>query len=265
MNLHKEQGRLTPEAVAAYAWLHLTDDQGIPITPADHHWLWLRLMCDDRIKRLLIVAPPESAKTTWTISAFVGAYIGFYPERSVIIGSTTGKVAEKRSLALRTAIESAGWAKTFPGIRPVKSSQGLKWSTDEWSLAPNGEPHPGRLHPTVAAYGTGGSVIGSRADLVIGDDLLDFDNSRTAHQRRTVELWLHNSLLSRRKSRTGRAILIGTAWTHDDLYAKARSEGKWVICHIPLLSPGREVYANLTYPDKWPFETIGEPLAQANV
>lgn len=233
--------------------------------PAAHHWLWLKLMCDESIKKLLIIAPPESAKTTWTISAFLGAYTGFYPERSVVIGSTSGDVAQKRAMSLRTAVETDSYRLTFPGVLPVKSAQGLKWAPNEWSLAPNGIPHPGRLHPTVAAYGTGGSVIGSRADLVIGDDLLDFDNTRTAHQRDLVTQWIHNSLLSRRKSRTGRVIMIGTAWHHADFYSMARKDGGWVVCHVPLLTEGPEVYAFVSYPDGWAGPTLGDPVGMAQL
>ncbi len=261
----KVRHQLTPEIVTAFASLHLHTDGGMPVASAAHHTLWLRLLCDECITKLLIVAPPESAKTTWTISAYVGCYIGFYPEHSVIIGSTSGEVAEKRSLSLRALVETAGWQSTFTDVLPVRAAEGLKWSSNEWSLAPHGLPHPGRIHPTISAYGTGGSVIGSRADLVIADDLLDFDNSRTAHQRMLVETWLHNSLLSRRKSRIGRAIMIGTAWHHDDIYSKARKEGGWVVCHTPLLSDSPEVYATLTYPDDWPYERLGEPVATAEV
>lgn len=260
----KVKGSPTVEAVTAFAALHLRTDEGYPVEPAAHHALWLQLLTDENIKKLLIIAPPESAKTTWAVMAYAGCYVGFYPERSIIIGSTSGAVAEKRSLALRNLVDQPGYVKTFPSVLPVKGRGGyggLKWGTNEWSLAYNGEPTPGRLHPTLAAYGTGGSVIGSRADLVIADDLLDFDNTRTAHQRKLVETWLHNSLLSRRKSRTGRVIVIGTAWHHDDIYSKARKEGDWVICHTPLLSAGKDVYANLTYPAGYRGTILGQRVA----
>lgn len=261
----KSLNQLTPEVVRDFVKLNILDDDGLPILPAAHHWLWLTLACDRRIKKLLIIAPPESAKTTWILSAFVGCYIGFFPERSVIIGSTSGKVATKRSMSLRGMVESPSWQATFPGVLPVKATQGLTWGVDEWSLAPDGKPKRGRLHPTVAAYGTGGSVIGSRADLVIADDLLDYDSSRTAHQRNFVESWFHNSLLSRRKSKTGRVIMVGTAWHHEDLYSKARREGGWIVCHVPLLSKTNEVFATLTYPDDWPYQKIGVPVAKAEL
>lgn len=263
IQMAKMTNSLDPEVVAAYAYLHLTTDDGVPIIPADHHWLWLRLLCDERIKNLLIVAPPESAKTTWAVLAYIGTYVGFYPERSVIIGSVSGGVAERRAVSLRTSTESDAWRTTFPDVLPV--SAGLPYSATQWSLAPNGKPHPGRLHPTVAAFGTGGSVVGSRADLILGDDLLDFDNTRTAHQRLMVETWFHNSLRSRAKSKTGRVIVIGTAWHQDDLIGKARSTNNWVVCHTPLLSEGKDVYATLTYPDWWPYEKIGSPISDERI
>lgn len=222
-------------------------------------------MCDERVRKLLIIAPPESAKTTWVISAFAGAYIGFYPERSVIIGSTSGPVADKRSLSLRGMVESDSWQTTFPRVKPVPPGGSLKFEKAEWSIAPDGRPRPGRLHPTVSAYGTGGAVIGSRADLVIADDLLDFENSRTSHQRGLVETWFHNSLLSRRKARTGRTIMIGNAWHHDDLYSHARKEGGWIVVHIPILQAGTAFYADITYPDSWRYERLGEPVANASL
>lgn len=262
IQIDKKNQRITPEGVAAFAALHLQNDVGEPITPAPHHWLWLRLFCDERIRRLVVIAPPESAKTTWMISAFVGCYIGIWPERSVIIGSTSGSVAEKRSVSLRAMVEGAEWQKTFPGVLPVTGSEGLRWEIDSWSIAPDGKPHAGRIHPTVSSYGTGGSIIGSRADLVIGDDLLDFDSSRTEHQRNTVEQWFHNSMLSRRKARTGRAILIGTSWHFADLYSKASKTEGWVTCKMKLLSETPEVYAELTYPSDWPHEKFGEPATE---
>lgn len=258
----KRRKLLTPNVVAAYAELHLVDDYGFPIRPAAHHRLWLSLLCDERIKKLLIIAPPESAKTTWSISAYVGCRIGFFPEQSVIIGSASGAVAEKRSISLRTMTDNEDWQQTFS---EVSRAEGMKWDPLEWSIAPQGQSYAGRLHPTVAAYGTGGAITGSRADVIVADDLLDFENSRTAHQRNLVEQWLHNSLLSRRKSKTGRAIVIGTAWHHDDIYSKARKEGGWVVCHTPLLSEAEYVYANLSYPDDWKFERLGQAVAVAAI
>lgn len=234
--------------MAAFAALHLRDDAGHPLEAAAHHALWLKLLCDWRIRRLLIIAPPESAKTTWVLSAYLGCRLGLFPEQPVIIASTSASVAEKRSLALRNMVESPEWQATFPAARPVPT---MAWTQTEWSIAPEGAPYAGRLHPSVAAYGTGGSIIGSRAYEVIADDLIDYDSSRTQNMRELVMRWVQTSLISRVYSRVGRVVMIGTAWHSDDIYARAQQEGDWVVCRMPLLSESESVYAFMTYPDRW--------------
>jgi len=257
---------MTPEVVAAYAALHLSTDDNIPVTPAAHHWLWLKLLCNQDIKKLLIIAPPESAKTTWSISAFLGCSIGFWPENNIIIGSSSGSTATKRSLSLRAMVSSPEWRKTFPGIEQVTAASGLKWSPEEWSVAPKGVPRLGRIHPSVFAAGPDSSSIGgSRADVVLGDDLLDYENTYTQAQRNKTDAWIHNTLLTRRKARTGRAIAIGTSWHHDDSYVRMRKTGGWIVCHIQALSDSDRVYADIYYPDSWEGERLGEPVAGAKL
>ena len=252
---------VTPEVVAAFAMLHMETDDGLPITPAPHHWLWLQLICDPAIRRLLIVATPESAKTTWML-AYAACLIGFHPEWPVIIAAVSGPVADKRSLALRNIVESAAFRETFPTVQPAA---GLPWTATEWSVAEHGRPHAGRLHPTVSAYGTGGSITGSRAHLLIADDILDFDNTRTQHQRNVVDTWFHTSLLSRVVARTGRAIVIGNTYHHDDTIARLRRSEAWVTCHIPLLTEGAVVLAHLSYPDDYTGTPIGRLVGAAEV
>jgi hypothetical protein len=215
----------------------------------------LHALCTPQITKLLIIAPPESAKTTWILSAFTGAYVGCYPERSVIIASSSGPIAEKRSISLRNAVFTRAWQATYPTLRPV---QGLPWKATQWSLAPHGIPHPGRLHPSLSAYGTGGSVVGSRADLIVADDILDSNNTNTAYQREFISHWFHTTLYSRLKSRTGRIVVIGTAWHSDDLYARMRREGNWTVLHVRLLAEeGQHQQAFIQYPDTYTGPRLG--------
>lgn len=250
---------MTPEVVAAFAAVHMQTDDGLPIAPAAHHWLWLRLICDLSIGKLLIIGTPESAKTTW-ILAYAACLVGFYPQWPGIIAAVSGPVASKRSLALRSLVESAAFRETFPDVRPAAR---MPWTVDEWSVAEDGKPQPGRLHPTVSAYGTGGSITGSRARWLVADDILNYENTRTQHQREIVDGWLHTSLLSRVMAKTGIVRMIGNAWHHDDSHARLRKSEDWVICHIPLLSDGREVVATITYPDDFHGRRLGRPVAGA--
>jgi len=146
-------------------------------------------------------------------------------------------------------VTSPMWRACFPSVLPdVK----MKWEQKEWSLSEGNNTSPGRLHPTMRAYGTGSSIIGSRANFILGDDLLDFDNTRTKHQRITTQQWFETSFLSRAKSMVGRVVLIGTMWNADDLYAHIRKDGKnWTICHVPLLSESEDgkFYAYIRRPN----------------
>lgn len=247
----------SPETVTAVAALCFQTEAGIPVTPAPHHWLWLRLACDMNIKKLLIIGTPESAKTTWLL-AWAATMIGFYPDWPGIVATVSGAVAETRSQALQNVVNSAGFRQLFPD---VSRAAGMAQRSDEWSLATDGQPHPGRVHATVRSYGTGGRIIGGRARWVLADDLLDHENTRTAHQRETVNTWLHNSLLSRVMARVGIVRVVGNAWHHDDSHARIRQSEGWVTCHIPLLSETADVYATVTYPDDFAGERLGEPVA----
>jgi hypothetical protein len=118
----------------------------------------------------------------------------------------------------------------------------------------------------VLAFGTNSeSASGSRGDIVLGDDLLDFETTYTANQRNKTDTWLHNTLLARRKARTARALVIGTAWHHDDSYARMKKTGGWIVCHISALSDTKDVFANLYYPDSWRGERLGQPVAGAEL
>lgn len=254
---HKALGIVKPSTVALFAWLFMTTDSGQRISPAAHHWLWLRLWCNSDIRRLLIVAPPESAKTTW-LAAYIGTQIAFWPERPRIYGAASNVVAARRTLAIRTMIESPEFREVFPW---VKRAAGMAYETHQWSVANYGVPHPGRIHPTLSSYGTDGPVTGARAREAIGDDILDERNTRTAYMRDHVHNWLHSSFMSRLVARTGRALIVGTSWHHDDPYERMKRDGSWVVCHMPLLSDEDHLYATITYPDSYQGELIGDPVA----
>jgi len=242
---NKAVNQLTANVVYAYAHLLLKDDSDLPILPAMHHRLWMDLVCDESIRRLLIISPPDSAKTTWLVSAYLGAYIGFYPHKSVIIGCVDGSTAEKRSISLRNMTETPQWQTIFPNVIADTS---MKRERVEWTVALNGQSALGRINPSVRSYGTGASIIGSRADFLLGDDLLDTNNTRTKAGRDTFAIWFESMFLSRMKAQTGRCVVIGTSWNADDYYARIRrNPAGWSIVHVPsMIDDDSGFYAHIT-------------------
>ena len=106
-------------------------------------------------------------------------------------------------------------------------------------------------------------VVGIGLAFQIADDILDYDNTRTQHQRNVVDTWFHTSLLPRLMAQTGRAIVIGNTYHHSDTIALLRRSEGWVSCHIPLLSESEEVVASITYPSDFTGRPIGVSVAGA--
>ena len=263
-------GAMTPDVVEAYAGLLLRTEAGVPIRPAPHHRLWLQLLCDDRIPELLILAPPEAAKTTWIVSAWLGCRTGFYPEQPNIICSATGPIAKRRTLSLRNQTQLISWQSVFRNVRKVDS---MLWRHEEWSVAPEGVPFSGRIHPTAAAFGVDGSITGARGRVIACDDIVTRVNAKTHYQRTQVKEFVHSTLFQRLMSSgepgipsgISRKVLIGTPYHPDDIYAELIDSGRYVVCSTPLLGTedyvdGVPYYATVTYPDDWPYETLGEAV-----
>lgn len=262
-------GRMTPDVVEAYAGLLLRTESGAPVRPAAHHRLWLELLCDDRITDLLILAPPEAAKTTWVVSAWAGCRLGFFPEEPIIVCSATGPIAKRRTLSLRNQTQTVQWQSIF---RNVRRAEGMMFRMEEFALAPNGQPFNGRIHPSAAAFGVDGSVTGARGRIILGDDIVTRVNAKTAYQRNEVREFLHSTLFPRLMSQreagvpagASRKVFIGTPYNPDDVYADLMDTGRYVVCSTPLLGPdtssldGLPYYATVTYPDSWEHETLGE-------
>jgi hypothetical protein len=76
---------------------------------------------------------------------------------------------------------------------------------------------------TISTVGTGGSILSRRADLIICDDILNPDNTRTEEQRNKTAQWFFEVLLPVLDP-NGRLIFMGTVWHGDDLLSKALTD-----------------------------------------
>lgn len=73
--------------------------------------------------------------------------------------------------------------------------------------------------PTISCVGSGGTILSKRADLIIGDDILDEENTRTPEQRKKMFDWYVNVLLPVLEP-DGMVVIDGTVWHPEDLYHK---------------------------------------------
>ena len=206
------------ESLAVYAGLHIPaeverDDlprlQTRPLAeryiPAAHH----RLICDllervetGEIKRLLITAPPGSAKSTYCSVLLPAWYLGKHPQHCVIQASHTSDLASRFGRRARNTVASDVHQQVF-GSGVAKDSR----AAGEWETEAGGE---------YFAVGVGGAATGRRGDLVVLDDLI---RGRADADSKTVKdatwEWYRADLRTRMKP-DARLVYITTRWSEDD-------------------------------------------------
>ena len=90
-----------------------------------------------------------------------------------------------------------------------------------------------RKEATVKTYGWGGSITGMHFDMLVIDDLVKEENTRTANQRYRLETWFKMTLKPVLK-KTGKLYMIGTRYHPLDLYSVViRDKIVDVVLHFP--------------------------------
>lgn len=225
--------------------------------PTPFHWRWLSKAVDPALLRLAVIAPRDSAKTTWIVNALLAWQIGNNPLSTNFIGSVSDTQATERQKAIKLLIESnAQWQEAFPHIKPDYrrgwSEHGLhvwddRYSYPQWikMVARWGNPNT----PTLTAGGVGSSiVIGKRlTGIVVLDDLHDDKNSQTPLQRDRVWSWVMQTVINTTTEHT-KVIAIGTRWQRDDTLGRLKVNPEWHIDEMKAIDDQGRSY----WPSRWP-------------
>lgn len=173
-------------------------------TPARHHQLLiekLTAVADGKIKRLMVLMPPGSAKSTYASMIFPAWWFCRHPMSAVIGASHTAELADRFGRKVRnlTVLHSATLGYS---LLPDNRAAG-RWETNR-----GGE---------YFAVGVGGAVTGRRSDLMIIDDpIKSKEDAESETVRNKVWDWYRDDLYTRMKP--GAAIvLIMTRWHEADL------------------------------------------------
>lgn len=196
--LRRKKARNNLEGYAEYA---------LEVVPAAHH----RLICEaidsllgDEYDELIILAPPGSAKSTYTSHALGAYFIGKWPEKSEIIATHTSDLSERWSRKVRNTINSPEGASVFPACQLSPDSTAVS----RWATTAGGE---------VLAAGVGGSILGFRADLgIIDDPIGGFEEAQSETQLGKVHSWYETDFVTRLKP-GGKLVLICQRLARNDL------------------------------------------------
>lgn len=182
-------------------------EQFTPITTAfgAHHLLWIDLLQkveDGKIKRLMGLMPPGSAKSTYTSIVFPTHCMGRFPGHSLIVASYGTDLPKKFGRKARSIVQQKKYFRIFDTTLSQESG-----AADEWALTNGSE---------WMAAGILTGITGNRMDGIIWDDLIkgrEQADSETIRSK-TWDAYM-DDLLTRKKPHSFE-IGITTRWHEDD-------------------------------------------------
>jgi len=239
---HIARARIDPSAFNTYV---LRDEERArPILQSPLHVEWHRLISAHR--RLLLWAHVEAGKSTQMMGRVLFE-LGRNPNLRVLIVSNTDSQAQKLCMTIGKYIEgSAELHHVFPELVRAK---GMAWNMHNLFIKRTSKAKDA----SIQTCGIHGNVLGSRVDLLIMDDLLDYENTISPTQREELWNWYH-ATLEGRLTRHAKVLCIGTAWHRDDVMHRFSMKPEWMAVRYPVL----DADMNATWPERWPVDRIEE-------
>src|SRR5262245_30459798 len=238
LEILRRRARQNPNDFAEFAFV---DNDGRPLTQAAVHRQLQNFL--SRNSRPLIELPRDHGKSM-QLCIRVLWELGRRPALRVKIVCASEALAMERGRFLRNAIaDNRSVCVVFPHLKPAQP-----WGADRFTIARPAEV----IGPSVTALGIGAASTGSRADLLVCDDIVDVRSIRSAAERERVKVYFRENLVNLLEP-DGRLWNIFTPWHQDDLNAELKKNSSY-----PLFR--RSVDENLTpvWPEKWPRERLQE-------
>lgn len=242
----KQLAELARTNGAAFNAYVLKDERtGNSLRLAKMHRDWHRLI--DRHPRLNLIAHVESGKTAALSVGRVLYELGRNPNTRCVVVSNTVSQATKIVRSIGGYLEkSEELREVFPDLKQASSGP---WTNTQLTVKRKGNPKD----PSVQATGVHGSIVGARIDLLILDDLLDYENARTPGLRDDLWDWVHSTLFGR-LTEHARVICVGNAYHKDDFLHRLERNSYWHTVRFPVL----DEEGNSSWAERWPLERISQ-------
>lgn len=202
--------------------------------------------------------------TTGTITKAIHAILK-YPDVKILIASKTAQNSSDFLKEIKQHLESNETLREIFGDYVGES----KW--DNYSIEVRGRTRPWK-EPTIGTVGVDGAVASKHWDIILADDLVDEENSRTQYQRETMKNWYYKVLLPTLRPPdpkipiSGQLHLLGTRYHYEDLYGHLTAiqpdgSGGDMIGHT-LIIPALDENENAPWPDRHSPEWFKEKRQQ---
>jgi hypothetical protein len=172
--------------------------------------------------------------------------LGRNPNQRIVVISNTHEQAAKIVRSVAKYVEgSAELSMVFPRLK-----KGDPWTSHHLFV----QRTVMSKDPSLQACGIHGNIVGARIDLLIFDDILDYENCRTPAAREDLWKWIHATLVGR-LTRDAKVWIVGNAYHPDDsLHRFARQPG-WTALRYPVMDP---TTGESRWPERWPLDRIEE-------
>lgn len=248
-------------------------------TPARHHRLWIDLihglvsgtLTETAIdlgllpeegrgtfkNKLLLLAPPASAKSSWCSIALPTWYLGKYPDRNVLFFTSSDPAAVGFGNTLKILLEQAKEHREVWPDQAARPDKRRGWSSDGLYL--KATPMSGQS-PAYRAVGWGASVMGQRANLLIIDDPMNQEDAMSPVEQAKAKRYYDMTLGPRLQPKAGAILAVMTRWAEGDLAShfieKAKQAGDWLVVALPMVAedddPMGRRPGELLWPDQYP-------------
>lgn len=183
------------------------------------------------LSRLLVNVPPNHAKSMTITINYVTYRIAKDPNINVLVISKTQEQAKKFLYAIKQRLTHPKYADLQLAFGPA---DGYKATAEQWSATRvylGGDARDsGEKDPTVEALGMGGMVYGSRAHLIVLDDVVTLSN---AGEWAKQQDWIRQEVASRLPPGGGQLLVVGTRVAPVDLYKELRNAEHYTDGKVP--------------------------------
>lgn len=232
------EARKCPSAFAEFCF---TDALGRPLAQGQVHRELQSFLTANR--RALIELPRDHGKSLQVCIRILWE-LGHDPSLRVKIVCASDALAVERCRFLREAIAHNEQLRlVFPRLRPARP----------WVQTRFGIRRPGNvIGPSVAALGVGAASTGSRADLLVCDDIVDVKALHSRAERERVKVFFRENLMNLLEP-GGRYWNLFTPWHADDLNSLLKKNAAYALFR-------RAVGDDLepVWPERWPTERLAQ-------
>lgn len=177
-------------------------------------------------RRSITYAPVGTGKST-QVRKHIEHKFGNNHDLLVTYISSSELLPKKQLAAMQATIETNERVKhVFPTMRKSLLRQDGRevWSSKAMLLARELKNVP---DPSMQIFGAYGKILGSRSDLIVLDDFLNYANTLTQASRDKLYEWL-SEVLSRLKP-GARVICVGHTWNEDDPLNRLTRQPQWQV------------------------------------